>query len=91
MHNFAAPSMAVSANSPQSRSSTRGQPSIDAGLQNLSRSDIRFTQNHHLTAAISDWAHAEGLPFNIAESARFRSVLSKARLVGDDYTPPTGN
>ena len=88
MHNFAAPAMAVSANSPQSRSSTRGQPSIDAGLQNLSRSDIRFTQNHHLTAAISDWAHAEGLPFNIAESARFRSVLLKARLVGDDYTPP---
>lgn len=84
----AAQSRAVSSTSTQSRFAARGQPSIDASVQNMTRSDIRFTQNHHLTAAISDWAHAEGLPFNIAESARFQSVLTKARLVGDDYTPP---
>jgi len=74
--------------SAQSSMSVGGQPFINAGLQNLGRTDIRFTQNHHLTAAISDWCHAEGLPFSIAESPRFHSVLKKARLVGDDYTPP---
>ncbi len=86
MHNFASAASAQ----PMTGSTTgaSGKPSIAAGLQNVNRTDIRFTQNHHLTAAISDWAHSEGFPFNVAESARFESVLIKARLFIDDFIPP---
>jgi hypothetical protein len=43
-----------------------------------------------LDVAIADWIHSNNLPFNLAEDAKFKHVLSQARHVGINYTPPNG-
>ena len=40
---------------------------------------------------IADFWHAEGLPDLAVQSTRFRSILKAARLVGDDFNPPSRN
>lgn len=66
----------------------RSQPPISVGLQNMRNPAFKYSQSGHVTASIADWIHAEGLPFNTAESSRFKAMIHKARLVGDDYKPP---
>ncbi len=69
MHNFA--SAASVQHMMVCAKGAKGQPLIVSCLQSVNKTDIRFTQNHHLTAAISDWAHAEGFPFDVAELSSF--------------------
>ena len=44
-----------------------------------------------LDMAIADMCHADGLPWNIGESARFQKVLHLARAIGPAYKPPNRN
>jgi hypothetical protein len=43
-----------------------------------------------LTMAIADLIHSHGLSFIFAESARFKKVLTLAKLAGKKYNPPNG-
>ena len=63
------------------------QPSIEASIQN--QTDIRKSNNSRLQMAIADLIHCEGLAFAISESPRMMAVIRVARLVGNDFTPPS--
>lgn len=44
-----------------------------------------------LTMAIADWIHSSGYAFNAASDPKFRRIVSLARAVGSNYTPPDRN
>ena len=66
-----------------------GQMSIDAALTKpVVHQDLRAANNAALTTAIADFWHAENIPDRAVDSARFKNIISRARLVGPDYKHP---
>jgi hypothetical protein len=57
----------------------------------MTNPSVNYLNKSHLDSCICDWIHAEGLPFSIAESTRFKLMIKKARTVGNDYKPPHRN
>ncbi len=64
------------------------QPSIDAALDQERQTDIWVSNNAHLDITIADLCHCMNLPDSLVESSRFKKLISIARLVSSDYTPP---
>jgi len=67
------------------------QPSLNAAMNNMQQTDIRRSNNTRLQMAIADMIHSDGLSFSFAGSKRFRTVLTLAKTVGQDFNVPSRN
>ena len=82
-----------SASAAVSREPFRAQPTIGLYCDTKQTPDGPVYKSNEalLEMACADLIHPEGLPFNLAQKARFNRVLTLARCVGSGFTPPDRN
>jgi len=61
------------------------QQSISSSIQNM---DIRKSHNAIVEMATADFFHCENIPDAVAESSRFKRLVTVCRHVGDDFVIP---